>query len=460
MQVDQNGVKVTIKDIEVQPTAPKYLAKQVQEIIIPSYASWFSFSEIHDIEKKALPEFFNNKNKSKTPQVYKDYRDFMINTYRLNPSEYLTVTACRRNLAGDVCAIIRVHAVLEQPSSVGPPFTGHFRVTADTPRGLQPLFPAISVKENVPIDKTEPKLKQAPLSVSKNVYEDVKDPEPVVKQKFKCHTCGVDCTAVRYHCTKKPDEDICQVCYKDGRFSSALYSGDFIKLNDGEKQEKGWSEQETLLLLEGLELYKEDWTKISQHVGTRTREECLLHFLKLPIEDTFIGHAQEKLGPLQFQKVPFSVADNPVLSLASFLASVVDPKVASAAAEAAVSQVKGKPLSPTKKGELEKAGAAAFGSAAGKAQTLADLEEKEMQKLTRVLIETQLQKLELKLQHFQELEAFVEHEKLELEKERQKLYQERLLLKKSGLASPSRGPVPVKDAQMDVDDVKNFFKLQ
>jgi SWI/SNF related-matrix-associated actin-dependent regulator of chromatin subfamily C len=38
----------------------------------------------------------------------------MINTYRLNPIEYLTVTACRRNLAGDVCAIMRVHSFLEQ----------------------------------------------------------------------------------------------------------------------------------------------------------------------------------------------------------------------------------------------------------------------------------------------------------------------------------------------------------
>src|SRR5215475_6862643 len=38
----------------------------------------------------------------------------MIDTYRLNPNEYLTVTACRRNLAGDVCAIMRVHAFLEQ----------------------------------------------------------------------------------------------------------------------------------------------------------------------------------------------------------------------------------------------------------------------------------------------------------------------------------------------------------
>lgn len=31
----------------------------------------------------------------------------MIDTYRLNPREYLTSTACRRNLAGDVCTIIR-----------------------------------------------------------------------------------------------------------------------------------------------------------------------------------------------------------------------------------------------------------------------------------------------------------------------------------------------------------------
>ena len=38
----------------------------------------------------------------------------MINCYRLKPEEYLTFTACRRNLAGDVCAILRVHGFLEQ----------------------------------------------------------------------------------------------------------------------------------------------------------------------------------------------------------------------------------------------------------------------------------------------------------------------------------------------------------
>lgn len=92
----------------------RYLSIQHHDIVIPSYAAWFDITNINSIETKALPEFFNNRNKSKTPTVYKEYRDFMINTYRMNPAEYLTITACRRNLTGDVCAILRVHAFLEQ----------------------------------------------------------------------------------------------------------------------------------------------------------------------------------------------------------------------------------------------------------------------------------------------------------------------------------------------------------
>ena len=98
----------------IESSARSHLISQTHAIILPSYSTWFDMHNVHDLEKKAMPEFFNNRNRSKTPAVYKDYRDFMINTYRLNPSEYLTVTACRRNLAGDVCAIMRVHAFLEQ----------------------------------------------------------------------------------------------------------------------------------------------------------------------------------------------------------------------------------------------------------------------------------------------------------------------------------------------------------
>ncbi|NXK44038.1 SMRC2 protein, partial [Chauna torquata] len=130
------------------------VTEQTHHIIIPSYAAWFDYNSVHAIERRALPEFFNGKNKSKTPEIYLAYRNFMIDTYRLNPQEYLTSTACRRNLAGDVCAIMRVHAFLEQwglinyqvdaesrPTPMGPPPTSHFHVLADTPSGLVPLQP-------------------------------------------------------------------------------------------------------------------------------------------------------------------------------------------------------------------------------------------------------------------------------------------------------------------------------
>lgn len=101
-----------------------------------------------------MPEFFNGKNKSKTPDVYVAYRNFMVDTYRLNPFEYVSATACRRNLAGDVCSIVRLHSFLEQwgllnyqvdsdarPAPVAPPPTSHFMVLADTPTGIQPMNP-------------------------------------------------------------------------------------------------------------------------------------------------------------------------------------------------------------------------------------------------------------------------------------------------------------------------------
>lgn len=112
--VATTNVTLPTTKAQAEQSARAHLIEQAHAIILPSYSAWFDMYDIHNIEKKALPEFFNQRNRSKTPAVYKDYRDFMINTYRLNPAEYLTVTACRRNLAGDVCAIMRVHAFLEQ----------------------------------------------------------------------------------------------------------------------------------------------------------------------------------------------------------------------------------------------------------------------------------------------------------------------------------------------------------
>lgn len=110
-----------------------------------------------------------------------------------------------------------------------------------------------------------------------------------------------------------------------------------------------WTDQELLLLLEGVELHRDDWNKVSEHVGTRTQDECILKFLQLPIEDPYLESQQQSggatsssatphLGPLAYQPIPFSQAGNPIMSTVAFLASVVDPRVASAAAKAAIAE--------------------------------------------------------------------------------------------------------------------------
>ncbi|NXM35599.1 SMRC2 protein, partial [Oxyruncus cristatus] len=196
------------------------VTEQTHHIIIPSYAAWFDYNSVHAIERRALPEFFNGKNKSKTPEIYLAYRNFMIDTYRLNPQEYLTSTACRRNLAGDVCAIMRVHAFLEQwglinyqvdaesrPTPMGPPPTSHFHVLADTPSGLVPL---------------QPKTPQQPTSASQQMlnFPDKGKEKPADMQNFGLRTDMY---------TKK------NVPSKSKAAASAT---------------REWTEQETLLLLE------------------------------------------------------------------------------------------------------------------------------------------------------------------------------------------------------------------
>lgn len=320
---------------------------------------------------------------------------------------------------------------------MGPAFTGHFRITADTPRGLQPMAPSIAIQDDAAhpkinansslISHQPASLPASALLLTKNVFSE----SDVSKKAVKCASCGVDCTKTRFHCVKMADLEICPICYNDGRFSTSLYSGDFLRMeqNSSSSETYKWTDQETLLLLEGLELFHEDWSKISEHVGTKTRDACLVQFLHLPIEETFVGPVPESLGPKTTGSVPYSPADNPVLALTAFFASIVDPKVAAAAAQAAIAKLqerKAQDVAAPQQDVLNQAAATAFGAAAAKAKGLSLIEEREIQKLTRILIETQLSKMELKMQHFQELEKLIDQERSLVERHRHELYGERL----------------------------------
>lgn len=152
---------------------------------------------------------------------------------------------------------------------------------------------------------------------------------------------------MRYHSARSARSqkqiELCPNCFLEGRFPATSTNTDFVRMEDPSystvERDAPWTDQETLLLLEGLELYNEDWNQIADHVGTRTREQCVVRFLQLPIEDNYLEEKPEQLGPLQYNRIPFTQADNPVMSVVAFLASIVDPKVAAAAAKSSIDEM-------------------------------------------------------------------------------------------------------------------------
>ena len=97
--------------------------------LLPSHAAWFRTENVNDIERRALPEFFDGSSTSKTesrccdrrpPRAcalwtdrplfsYKQARNFIVSAYREQPSLYLSFTECRRHIAIDVAAVMRLH---------------------------------------------------------------------------------------------------------------------------------------------------------------------------------------------------------------------------------------------------------------------------------------------------------------------------------------------------------------
>lgn len=506
----------------LQRAAESHLVEQRFEIIQPSYSRWFDMNNVHpQNEVKALPEFFNGRNRSKTPQVYKDYRNFMINTYRLNPREYLTVTACRRNLAGDVCAIMRVHALLEQwglinyqidqdtrPSVVGPPFTGHFQVKLDTPRGIQAFQPGVEKVriEGKPYAPTEKAMSATPadkptvVGVSRNIFEKsgrnvtpakektegddsaangegaedaaTKELKQLAKEPRKpiyCFHCTRDVTKEYYHKRgSDPAYDLCPNCQKEGQFEPNTESTDFELIKNPDytsvpERDSPWSDAETLLLLEALSIEKdsEDWYKISKHVGTRTREECIMKFLQLEIEDEFLDEQnmdrKAQLAALNYNRLPFDNVDNPLMASITHLASMTDPSVAAAASGRATSTLRqlmqaklnkeysdkdeganGNDKSadsmdvdaPTTDVSATNPGAIPLAVAGSAAGAFATHEERQMSRLLGTAINVVLQKQEMKMSQFKEMEAALQAERLELERGRRQLFLDRLAFKK------------------------------
>lgn len=400
---------------------------------------------------------------------------------------------------------------------------------ADTPRGLQSFQPVPKSEKTGPrpysqtdkaLDGTSPPKAERNLEIRRNVYDQsgkdlasgvqekqangedaaangavsvesaIKKIEEIAgepKKSINCYSCGIDCTRVRFHYARsapstagaaptKIKYDLCPSCFQCARFPDGHGNLEFVKLEDPEHsaipdRDAPWTDTELLLLLEGLEEFDEDWNLIADHVKTRTREECVVKFLQLEIEDKYLEsepNGNTSFGALDRGRIPFSQSDNPVMSVIAFLASMADPGVAAAAAGRSVDEMKrsvrsrlengmGGPLeSRSKEKEALKSEdsmeldaespqvnahsqqgngtaslpAIAFAASAARAAALVSNEEREMTRLVSSAVNTTLEKFELKLKQFSEMEAVLQVERRELERGRQQLFLDRLAFRK------------------------------
>ena len=131
--------------------------------IIPSCSAWFNIDSIHEIEMQTLPEFFCGKFPHKNPATYMDYRNFIIKLYRESPNAYLSATVCRKNLPGDVCSIIRLHAFLEHWGLINFNVEPHLRplkMQIGPSGNLNPQLIDLAVKGYIKVNEAEALQKQ------------------------------------------------------------------------------------------------------------------------------------------------------------------------------------------------------------------------------------------------------------------------------------------------------------
>ena len=279
---------------------------------------------------------------------------------------------------------------------------------------------------------------------------------------ISCKSCQGECSSntsasAYYHCPAGKF-NLCSTCYINGKYSSEFVSADFVKIDPssfpstGINSNSDWNEEELLKLMEAIEKYSDSgvnmaannvWDAIAENVG-KPREACLLQFLKLPTNEllssiSIPASSESILGSISstsFLNFPFSQSENPVLSVLAFLAGHVHPRVAAVASQAALAELS--TLEAHSSANMQQVAATALACAAAHAQTLATAESNRISYWRDLLIETQLKKLQLKIESLEELERIVEEERKEIEKQRLQIFMERFNLRKMLLQAEQR----------------------
>ncbi|GLU18575.1 hypothetical protein SLE2022_348670 [Rubroshorea leprosula] len=281
------------------PTQTRPDEPELELYTIPGHSSWFSWDDIHETERLALQEFFDGSSISRTPKIYKEYRDFIINKYREDPSRRLTFTDVRKSLISDVTLLHKVFFFLETWGLInfGAPSHGDrleneervrfeegapngVRVVA-TPNLLRPIAPPPVVGNDREV--VERGVRLPPLTSYSDVFADLK--------RLRCGDCGDQYDSEYYEYTKG-NFTICAKCFASENFGENRPKDDF-KLSDcsenNGRNDAAWTEAETLLLLESVLKHGDDWELVAKNVQTKTRLDCIAKLIELPFGELLLG---------------------------------------------------------------------------------------------------------------------------------------------------------------------------
>jgi SWI/SNF related-matrix-associated actin-dependent regulator of chromatin subfamily C len=352
--------------------------------LVPMHADWFSPSTVHRLERQVVPHFFSGKSADHPPEKYMECRNLIVAEYMENPERRLSVGDCQGLVAGiDVDDLSRIFRFLDHWGIINYCAAAPNHETQNDGLFLRedsngevhvPSAALKSIDSLIQFDKPKCRLKAADIYPSLSCHDgEESDLDGRIRERLsdnRCNYCSCPLPIVYYQSQKEIDALLCLDCFHNGRFVIGHSSIDFIRVDTtkdyGDMDGESWNNQETLLLLEAMEIYNENWNEIAEHVGTKSKAQCILHFIRLPMEE----------GPLENMEVPrmylssnlsnrdnsgrphsssngdaagfclqdpdseiwlpFANSSNPVMTLVSFLACAVGPRVAAACAHAAL----------------------------------------------------------------------------------------------------------------------------
>ncbi|EMS49852.1 SWI/SNF complex subunit SWI3C [Triticum urartu] len=361
-------------------------------LVVPRHADWFSPATVHRLERQVVPHFFSGKSPGHTPEKYIMLRNKVIVKYLERPSRRLAFAECQGLVTStaelyDLSRIVRfldtwgiinylaagsVHRGLRLASSlIREEQTGELQLASAPLKSIDGLIlfdrPKCSARaEDIASVASTSSALEVPNGDTGFADLDEKIWERL-SENF-CSYCSQPLPSLHYESQKEADISLCLDCFHDARFVPGHSSLDFERVdgtkdgsdNDGDS----WTHEETLLLLEGLEKYNDNWNAIAEHVGTKSKAQCIHHFIRIPVEDGLLesievpeasvssrvqsngfsysnsnggisGSVPQSSQP--GQQLPFVNSANPVMSLVAFLASAVGPRIAASCANAALS---------------------------------------------------------------------------------------------------------------------------